>query len=121
MQVSKRVTHQGWRRHAPGQSTFEHQQIDAISMAAADCTTASIAQLAERTLRKRTVVGSIPTGGFSTDNILFDLAKFQGRALAPKQITPSTFVCDTAAEPCDASMERSAKLGSAWVYWYSTR
>ena len=33
-------------------------------MAAADCTTASIAQLAERTLRKRTVVGSIPTGGF---------------------------------------------------------
>ena len=64
MQVSKCVTHQGWRRHAPGQSTFEHQQIDAISMAAADCTTASIAQLAERTLRKRTVVGSIPTGGF---------------------------------------------------------
>ena len=30
----------------------------------ADCY-ASIAQLAERTLRKRTVVGSIPTGGFS--------------------------------------------------------
>ena len=26
---------------------------------------ASIAQLAERTLRKRTVVGSIPTGGFA--------------------------------------------------------
>ena len=31
---------------------------------------ASIAQLAEHALRKRTVVGSIPTGGFLTAQIL---------------------------------------------------
>lgn len=30
---------------------------------------ASIAQLAERALRKRTVVGSIPTGGFALEDV----------------------------------------------------
>ena len=32
------------------------------------CGTASIAQLAEHALRKRTVVGSIPTGGFFAES-----------------------------------------------------
>jgi hypothetical protein len=46
-------------------------------------TTASIAQLAEHALRKRTVVGSIPTGGFlampGTDRTLRRLILEVGR------------------------------------------
>ena len=39
-----------------------HEELNVSNL---ECAMASIAQLAEHALRKRTVVGSIPTGGFS--------------------------------------------------------
>ena len=56
---------------------------------------ASLAQLAEHALRKRTVVGSIPTGGFQ-ENALPAFANFQ----ATHSLTRVTTKQDTCGDAC---------------------
>ena len=47
-----------------GESLEANQEYSVVTVAATMLRGASLAQLAEHALRKRTVVGSIPTGGF---------------------------------------------------------
>ena len=48
-----------------GKSLEANKEYSVVTVAATMLRGASLAQLAEHALRKRTVVGSIPTGGFS--------------------------------------------------------